>query len=237
MLKGMKINYKHKKGNSTLGDISFEIDKGITVFMGPSGAGKTTLLKCIAGLISGYTGDIIYCGKSLNALSHVDRATSIGFVLQQFSLFPHLTVLQNCSHPLVHVLGLSANDARERAKEVLRSLGMETFENGYPRELSGGQQQRVAIARALVLKPSVLLLDEPTSALDPTSKGCLEALLLELRKQGITIAMSSHDMHFISKMMDRIYFLEEGRIVEEYDQRFDQLENKKRIANFLIDAN
>jgi ABC-type polar amino acid transport system ATPase subunit len=99
------------------------------------------------------------------------------------------------------------------------------------------QQQRVAIARALVMRPRVLLLDKPTSALDPTSKSCLEMLLKELSKQGITIAISSHDMHFIGNMMDRIYFLENGNIVEEFDEQVDLLQDKLKIANFLIHAN
>jgi polar amino acid transport system ATP-binding protein len=241
MLKGDKVRFTHKKSDSkmpTLDNVSFGVEKGrTTVFMGQSGAGKTTLLKCLAGLYTNYEGEITYCGKTLNGLSHVERATSIGFVLQNFALFPHVTVLQNCTHPLIKVLGMTSNEAKHSAKEVLYSLGMSSFEESYPLQLSGGQQQRVAIARALVMRPRVLLLDEPTSALDPMSKSCLEVLLKELSQQGITIAISSHDMHFIGNMMDRIYFLENGNIVEEFDQQVDLLQNKLKIANFLIHAN
>src|SRR4029079_19698162 len=122
------------------------------------------------------------------------RTSTVGFVPQQFHLFPHLSVLKNCTYALVAVLGMKPEEAEERAHNMLKALNMQEFARGNPAQLSGGQQQRVAIARALVLQPEVLRLDEPTSALDPESKKGLESLLIELKDEVITIALSSHDM-------------------------------------------
>lgn len=237
MIKGKNISwrYKLKKGSSyDLKDISFELTPGrITTFMGQSGAGKTTLLKCIANLYSQYEG-IITCDKgNLKNLNAAERVSTVGIVLQQFHLFPHLTVLQNCTYALEKALGLTEQEAEQRSVQLLESLNMSTFAPALPFQLSGGQQQRAAIARALVLQPEVLLLDEPTSALDPESKKGLETLLLDLKKQGITIALSSHDMPFIRKMMDRAYFMEQGEIIEEWDGVVDCLESKNKIKQFL----
>lgn len=240
MISGQHISwkYKHKnKSSHVLKDVSFELKQGrITTFMGQSGAGKTTLLKCIANLHSHYDGIITCNERDLKTLNPVERASTIGFVLQQFHLFPHLSVLHNCTYALIEALGLQKKEAEERALEVLDSLGMQSFSQAFPAQLSGGQQQRVAIARALVLRPEVLLLDEPTSALDPDSKKSLESLLLELNAKGMTIALSSHDMPFIRKIMDYVYFMEQGAIVEEWDQKIEALASKAKIQQFLSNA-
>ncbi|MGZ3634131.1 MAG: ATP-binding cassette domain-containing protein [Parachlamydiaceae bacterium] len=238
MIKGnnISLHYRHKKVSAlALKNVSFELKQGrITTFMGQSGAGKTTLLKCIANLCSDYEGLITCDGKNLKNLTPAERASTIGFVLQQFHLFPHLTVLENCTYPLIAAQGLPKSDAEKRSYDLLTQLGMQTFADIFPNQLSGGQQQRVAIARALVLQPQVLLLDEPTSALDPTSKKSLETLLLELNSAGMTIALSSHDMPFIEKIMDDVYFMENGEIIEEWDQKTEDLASKSRIQQFLI---
>ncbi|CCB85570.1 MULTISPECIES: amino acid ABC transporter ATP-binding protein [Parachlamydia] len=237
MISGKNIvwKYKHKKGSTLiLDDVSFELKPGrITTFMGHSGAGKTTLLKCIANLHSAYEGLITCNGKDVKTLSSIERATSIGFVLQQFHLFPHLTVLQNCTYAPIHAMGMCPAEAERKAIEILTSLGMHAHIHAYPSQLSGGQQQRVAIARALVLHPEVLLLDEPTSALDPESKKNLEDLLLDLNARGITIALSSHDMPFIRRIMDCVYFMEKGELVEEWDKHTEELSSKQKIKQFL----
>ena len=221
MISGKNISWKYsaKKGSPTvLKDVSFELRKGrITTFMGQSGAGKTTLLKCMANLHSQYDGIIACHGRDLKSLNSVERASTIGFVLQQFHLFPHLSVLNNCTYALASTVGLTKVEAEKRSKEILDLLNMQPFMHAFPSQLSGGQQQRAAIARALVLRPEVLLLDEPTSALDPESKKGLESLLLDLNARGITIALSSHDMPFIRKIMDYVYFMEQGRLIEEWD--------------------
>ena len=233
--KHLSWKYKSKKGSSlVLKDVSFEIRKGrITTFMGQSGAGKTTLLKCIANLYSEYEGIITCNGNDITNFNALERATTIGFVLQQFHLFPHLSVLKNCTYALVNTMKIEEAEAEKMASETLNVLSMQRFIHSYPSQLSGGQQQRVAIARALVLRPEILLLDEPTSALDPESKKDLESLLLELNAKGITIALSSHDMPFIRKIMDYVYFMEQGELIEEWDQKIEALASKEKIKQFL----
>lgn len=234
--KNISWKYRNKKGSvQVLKQVSFEVRKGrITTFMGQSGAGKTTLLKCIANLHPHYEGSITCNGFDIKKFSSVQRASTIGFVLQQFHLFPHLSVLKNCTYALVNAIGLEEAEAEQRAIEIVNLLGMQPFIHAFPSQLSGGQQQRVAIARALVLRPEVLLLDEPTSALDPESKKCLETLLLDLNARGITLALSSHDMPFIRKIMDYIYFMEQGELIEEWDRQCEDLSSKEKIKQFLL---
>lgn len=210
-----------------LKQLNFHVKKGrITTFMGKSGAGKTTLLKCMAGLHRNYEGNITCNGHDLKTLPPVERAKTLGFVLQQFHLFPHLNVLQNCTYAI-------GKENEEKAVEILDFLEMRPFIKAWPSQLSGGQQQRVAIARALVLQPKVLILDEPTSALDPESKKKLESILRDLRALGITLILSSHDMPFIQKVQDIIYFMENGELVEEWDRHEEDLASKKKIKQFL----
>lgn len=226
MIIGKNITCKYKR-ESVLKHISFSLEKGrITTFMGKSGAGKTTLLRCIANLHTNYEGVITFEKQDLKKLTPLERATNLGYVFQQFHLFPHFTALQNCTYAL-------KDDAEEIAIQTLNLLGMSSYIHAFPSQLSGGQQQRVAIARALVLRPKILLLDEPTSALDPESKKSLESLLLDLRAQGITLALSSHDMSFIRKVMDRIYYLEGGSLVEEWDSQQEDLSSKEKIWQFI----
>lgn len=237
MICGKKIswNYKSKKQSPLiLKEVSFELRKGrITTFMGQSGAGKTTLLKCVANLHAHYEGVITCDGKDIKNLNSIERASTIGFVLQQFHLFPHLSVLKNCTYALVKAMGMIETDAEKRAIEILDVLNMQSFIHAFPSQLSGGQQQRVAIARALVLQPKILLLDEPTSALDPESKKSLESLLLELNARGLTLVVSSHDMPFIRRIMDYVYFMENGELIEEWDREIHDLSSKEKIKQFL----
>lgn len=201
-----------------LNNVSCEVAKQrITAFIGHSGAGKTSLLKCIANLNVAYEGTITHDGTPITGLTAQQRVHAIGFVFQQFNLFPHMTVLQNCMHPMIAVLGIDSEKAQAKALLTLKSLGMDFYKDSYPSKLSGGQQQRVAIARALCLDPKVLLFDEPTSALDPQSTKTLQVLLKDLIKTGVTIALSSHDMAFVLGVMDKVYFMSDGQIVEAYD--------------------
>lgn len=238
MICGKKISWKYKSKKQSpliLKEVSFELRKGrITTFMGQSGAGKTTLLKCIANLHSYYEGIITCDGKDIKKFNSVERVSTLGFVLQQFHLFPHLSVLQNCTYALVKAMGMKEIEAEKRAIEILDVLNMPSLIHSFPSQLSGGQQQRAAIARALVLQPKILLLDEPTSALDPDSKKSLESLLLDLNARGITLAVSSHDMPFIRKIMDYVYFMENGKMIEEWDREMNDLASKDKIKQFLI---
>jgi ABC-type polar amino acid transport system ATPase subunit len=230
-----QVTLKHAgRASPALNKISCTLPRGeITAFIGKSGAGKTTLLKCMANLYTGYEGNILCNHHNLKNLKHKKRASTIGFVLQQFHLFPHLSVLENCKLALIETLGMSEKEAKEKATTTLESLGMGSFLDSFPLRLSGGQQQRVAIARALVLFPKILLLDEPTSSLDPDTKSSLMTLLLELNQKGITIGFSSHDMPFIQKISNRIYFMENGAITESWDKKRDDLREKQNIENFL----
>ena len=230
MIKGKKISWSYGS-QPILKNISFAAGKEkITSFMGPSGSGKTTLLKCIANLYSGFEGEILLEGTEVRNFNHIQRGGMIGFVHQQFHLFPHFTVLKNCTHALVN---RGVKDAEAICTKALTDLRMGNFLDAYPIQLSGGQQQRVAIARALVLSPKVLLLDEPTSALDPDSKKGLENLFFDLCKKGITIAFSSHDMAFIQKVAHHIYFLENGELVESWDCLSEDVVSKPKIEQFL----
>jgi ABC-type polar amino acid transport system ATPase subunit len=233
MIYGKKISLKYK-AFTALHDLSFQLRKGrITTFMGQSGSGKTTLLKCIANVLTHYEGSITCEGTELKTLKPMERASTIGFVLQQFHLFPHLSVLKNCTFALEKVLGLSAPDAEKRAICLLEALGMQPYLCSFPSQLSGGQQQRVAIARALALRPQILLMDEPTSALDPESKKSLASLLLDLTAQGLTLALASHDMPFIRTVMDYVYFMEQGMLIEEWNQETENLGSKEKINKYL----
>jgi len=188
----------------------------VTSFIGPSGAGKTTLLKAIAGLLRPSEGIITINGNNITQLKASERAHAMGYVFQQFNLFPHLSVLENCVDPLL-VYGISKEQAYERAHHMLRQLDMEAHIHKYPSELSGGQQQRTAIARALCLEPQVLLLDEPTASLDPANIHILVKIIHALKEQGLTIALSSQDTLFIGLIIDHVYYLEQGTILEHCD--------------------
>lgn len=196
-----------------LNNVTFQMPKGtITAFIGPSGAGKTSLIKCIANLYDHYTGTLLYDGIPVKNLLSKERAQAIGFIFQQFNLFDHFTVLENCSYALVKLHDIPPSKAQETVLEILHMLNMAAYKDCYPAKLSGGQQQRVAIARALCLQPRILLLDEPTSALDPQATRAVAQLLKKLCKDSITIGISSHDMDLVHAVADIIYCIEDGQI-------------------------
>ena len=233
MIKGNNIVLKYID-KAVLREVSFEIPKGrITSFIGKSGAGKTSLLMCVANLSNHYEGQLTFKGKAIKEFTNKERVKHIGFVAQQFNLFPHMTVWQNCMHPMMTVLGLSEREAEEKAYQVLKALDMSEHKQKHPSKISGGQQQRVAIARALCMEPEVLLFDEPTSALDPESTRSLQNLLKELLKSDVTIALSSHDMPFVKSILDRVYFLENGKVVDFADMPDEPPVEGGRIHDFL----
>jgi len=204
-------------GNVVLKNICCTINPGrITSFIGPSGAGKTTLLQSIANLTPLEAGSVSLQSTNILTMDNCTRAQAIGYVFQDFNLFGHMTVLQNCIDPLT-IQGITLADAQKAARDALAAMGMEEYLNKYPAQLSGGQKQRVAIARALVLKPRVLLLDEPTASLDPVNTDILVKILKNLAVQNFSIGLSSQDVSFVQKIADRIYYLEHGTIVEYAD--------------------
>lgn len=240
MIKGTNVSlaYPHQgKSRIVLDDVSFEIPKGrITAFVGRSGAGKTSLLRCCAHLTTSYTGTITLQKKPLAVYSNRERVHTVGFVFQQFNLFPHMTVLENCTAPLRYEGLLTESAINDRAQELLALVGMASYTTRYPHQLSGGQQQRVAIARALMLRPSALLFDEPTSALDPESTTMLANVLKNLLHHGITVAYASHDMQFIAATRDRIYLMEHGKIIDTFDSAHQQISDSPKIDHFLRSA-
>jgi ABC-type polar amino acid transport system ATPase subunit len=217
-----------------LDHVSFTIEESrITQFLGKSGSGKTTLLKCIANLNTNFSGVLKYKNQAIKTMSARDRATHIGFVAQSFDLFPHMDVLGNCVHPQIHVLNRDKNEALRVAKNQLEHLGLKDYLSRMPSELSGGQKQRVSIARALCMNSRLLLLDEPTSALDPESSRMLVDILRTLNQEGVTIALSTHDMSFSKNLLDRVYFMKNGHIIELYDIRESDLSSQSAIKLFF----
>lgn len=223
------------KQHSILSDISFEFPiHKITFLLGKSGSGKTSILRCIAQIERGYAGWITYRNQSLDSLSAQKRSQLIGFVSQGYGLFPHMNVFKNCAQPLSNLPFLSPSKIKERVEQMLCQFGIERFAHSYPHELSGGQQQRVAIARALVLNPSFLLLDEPTSALDPENTQILMNILLAERDKGKGLIISSQDMAFAKKILDRGLFLENGKIKGHYCiLESNQFSQGSKLSQFL----
>ena len=203
-----------------LKDIDLSVNKTEKIVIcGPSGSGKSTLIRCINRLEVHQEGSIIVDGVELNDdLRHINEIRSeVGMVFQHFNLFPHLTVLENCTLAPIWVRKKSRNEANQMAMELLEKVRIPDQADKYPGQLSGGQQQRVAIARALCMQPRVMLFDEPTSALDPEMiKEVLETMI-ELADSGMTMIVVTHEMGFANKVADRIIFMDEGQIVEQND--------------------
>lgn len=201
-----------------LKDISATIHDGeIIAIIGPSGSGKSTFLRCINLLEKPTGGSIIVDGDEVTAAKHdVDALrTKMGMVFQRFNLFPHKTVLENIMMAPIHVLKKDKKTATEKAHKLLQQVGLSEKANNYPQELSGGQQQRVAIARALAMEPRYMLFDEPTSALDPEMVGEVLNVIRDLTKTGMTMVIVTHEMGFAREISDRVFFIDEGIIMEE----------------------
>jgi len=211
-------------------------DGEVMVICGPSGAGKSTLLRTINGLESIDAGSIFVDGKSVHSkdtdINLLRR--KIGFVFQQFNLYPHLTALQNVTLAPVHVLKMDQSEATRKAMNLLNMFGIGEKAHSYPNQLSGGQQQRVAIARAVAMDPSVILFDEPTSALDPEMiKEVLDAMKT-LASRGMTMVVVTHEMGFAREVADRIAFMDKGKIICcERSQDFFSGNTNPRVADFL----
>lgn len=236
MIKVQNLSVKISFGQQILNNVSCWAPAGrITILIGKSGSGKTTLLRSIARLNKfEYQGKIEIDGKDIVALGSIEQASLLGFVFQDFNLFENMTVLENCVQPLIVVKKLGAQAAKEIALENLSNLGMGNFLSAYPKSLSGGQKQRVAIARALCMGPKTLLLDEPTSALDPENTTTFVALLKSLCAQGIAILISSQDMSFVKMILDRVYLVDDGRVVDYFDLNDStELLKDRKIGKFL----
>ena len=191
-------------------------DKEVVVIIGPSGSGKSTILRCINYLEQPTAGEIIVDGISMgDAKSINDIRKEVGMVFQRFNLFPHMTVLQNITLSPIKTRGISKAEAEKTAMQLLEKVGLADKKNAYPETLSGGQQQRVAIARALAMKPKFMLFDEPTSALDPEMVREVLDVIKDLAKDGMAMAIVTHEMGFAREVADRVLFIDEGIILEQ----------------------
>ena len=218
---------KKSYGSQTvLQGISLTQSRGeAVVIIGPSGCGKSTFLRCLNQLETIDAGQITIAGITFEAedargaadgrAKQIELRKRAGMVFQSFNLFPHLTVLDNITLAPIRVSGEDPEPAAERARELLKKVGLQDREHFYPSQLSGGQQQRVAIARALAMKPDVMLFDEPTSALDPELRGEVRRVMRDLAEEGMTMVVVTHEMAFARALADRLWFFDAGQIAEE----------------------
>ena len=206
------------------------------VICGPSGSGKSTLIRCINRLEEHQEGDIIVDGTQLtNDLKNIDQVRSeVGMVFQHFNLFPHLTVLENCTLAPIWVKKMPKAEAEEIAMQYLERVKIPEQAHKYPGQLSGGQQQRVAIARSLCKRPRIMLFDEPTSALDPEMIKEVLDVMVELAGEGITMLCVTHEMGFAKTVADRVIFMDGGEIIEQNSpQEFFDNPQHERTKLFL----
>ena len=216
-VEGLKKYYLGGKVKA-LDGIDCDIHKGeVLVIIGPSGSGKSTFLRSLNLLEIPTGGKIVFDGQDIT-----DPKTNInlhrrkmGMVFQHFNLFPNMTVLKNMTIAPVQILKKSKQDAEKKAMELLERVGLAARAHSYPSQLSGGQKQRVAIVRALCMEPEVMLFDEPTSALDPEMVGEVLDVMKELAREGMTMAVVTHEMGFAREVASRVIFMDEGKILEE----------------------
>ena len=216
----IKINEMHKWFGSfhVLKNINLEVGQGERIVIcGPSGSGKSTLIRCINRLEVHQEGHISVNGIELSGdLKNLEAIRSdVGMVFQSFNLFPHLSVLENCTLAPIWVRKMPKKDAEELAMEYLERVKIPEQAKKFPGQLSGGQQQRVAIARALCMKPKIMLFDEPTSALDPEMIKEVLDTMIELAETGMTMLVVTHEMGFAKKVADRVIFMDGGEIIEQ----------------------
>ncbi|MFC7066276.1 amino acid ABC transporter ATP-binding protein [Brucella rhizosphaerae] len=220
-----------------LNNIDLTVSKGeVVVVCGPSGSGKSTLIRCVNGLEAFQSGKLIVDGIDLSAKNAALRELrmEVGFVFQQFNLYPHKTALENVTLAPVHVRGLSKAEAEKRGKELLAKVGLADRMNNYPNQLSGGQQQRVAIARSLCMQPRIMLFDEPTSALDPEMINEVLDVMVSLAKEGMTMMVVTHEMGFARSVADRVVFMDRGAILESGEpENFFRNPQNERTRDFL----
>ena len=220
-----------------LSDIHLHIETGERIVVcGPSGSGKSTLIRCVNRLEEHHRGALRVNGVELSgAEAQIDRVRrEVGMVFQQFNLFPHLTVLQNCTLAPIWAAKVNRRDAEERAHALLEKVRIADQAHKYPGALSGGQQQRVAIARALCMNPKIMLFDEPTSALDPEMVKEVLDTMVALAEDGMTMIVVTHEMGFARRVADRVVFMDHGEIVEiAPPEPFFSAPRQERTRQFL----
>ena len=223
--------------NLVLDHISTEIRKGEgVVISGPSGSGKSTFLRSLNLLEEPTGGSITFEGLNItDPKCNINKyRQKIGMVFQHFNLFPHKTILENMTLAPMKLLKKTKEEAESQAMELLRRVGLEEKANAYPNQLSGGQKQRIAIVRSLCMEPDVILFDEPTSALDPEMVGEVLNVMRDLAKQGMTMAVVTHEMGFAKEVGTRVMFIDEGQIKEENTpEEFFKNPKNPRLQEFL----
>ncbi|MBQ8160914.1 MAG: amino acid ABC transporter ATP-binding protein [Clostridia bacterium] len=220
-----------------LKNVTEHIDKGeCVVLIGPSGSGKSTFLRCLNLLETPTEGEVIFEGVTItDPKTDINKMRQkMGMVFQHFHLFPNMTVLKNITLAPVRTGLMSKEQAEQKARELLRRVGLEDKANSYPAQLSGGQKQRIAIVRALCMEPDVMLFDEPTSALDPEMVGEVLDVMKQLAKQGMTMVVVTHEMGFAREVASRVMFLDGGVILEKGtpEEIFTRPKNE-RLRSFL----
>ncbi|MGO7168328.1 amino acid ABC transporter ATP-binding protein [Rhizobium leguminosarum] len=224
-----------------LKDIDAQVSRGeVVVICGPSGSGKSTLIRTINRLEEINSGSITLDGQNIHAAMRAKELNAlrsrIGFVFQNFNLFPHLSVVENVSMSPIRVKGVAPDVAEDKALKLLDRVGLADKAGAYPGQLSGGQQQRVAIARALAMEPPVMLFDEPTSALDPEMVGEVLAVMKSLASEGMTMLCVTHEMGFARDVADRVWFIDAGQILEmTTPEEFFNNPSHPRAQRFLAD--
>ena len=237
MMIEVKNLHKSFGKNQVLRGIDIDIRKGeVVVVIGPSGSGKSTFLRCLNLLETPNEGSILVEGEEItDKNANVNKIRQkMGMVFQQFNLFTNMNIMRNMCVAPVTLGKAKKEEAEQRARELLKRVGLEDKADSYPQQLSGGQKQRVAIARALAMDPDIMLFDEPTSALDPEMVGEVLAVMKELAASGMTMVVVTHEMGFAREVGDRVVFIDEGKIIEDKSPKelFENPENQ-RTKDFL----
>ena len=222
--------------NHVLQNINLDVARGeVVVVCGPSGSGKSTLIRCVNGLEKFQSGELVVDGASVTHAPGLRQLRmELGFVFQQFNLYPHMTALENVTLAPIHVRRLARKEAVSRGRQLLEKVGLGDKFDAYPHQLSGGQQQRVAIARSLCMQPKIMLFDEPTSALDPEMINEVLDVMVALAKDGMTMIVVTHEMGFARKVADRVVFMDKGVIVEVAEpEAFFTNPGNERTREFL----
>jgi len=224
-----------------LRDIDFAVAEGERIVVcGPSGSGKSTLIRCINGIETFEQGELEVCGTPLRPDGQGDLTLvrrQIGMVFQQFNLFPHMTVLANCTLAPVSTKRMTQRDAEQHAMDLLARVRVAEHAHKVPAQLSGGQQQRVAIARALCMRPKLMLFDEPTSALDPEMVKEVLDTMVALAEEGMSMVVVTHEMGFARQVADRVVFMDEGQVLEvARPEAFFASPGHERARAFLSDV-
>ncbi len=235
LIQGKQISLHYKNKKNILNNMNFKIQQNrITIFLGHSGSGKTSLLKCISNIENNFYGKILLNKISVYKMNNILRANYIGFVSQSFNLFPHFNVLNNCIYPQITVLKKHLLQAKIKTVKILKKLNIINLSQYKIHQLSGGQQQKVAIARSLCMNTEILLLDEPTSALDPHSTIEISYLLKYLKTKGVTIILSTHNINFTKSLLDIIYLIDNGNIIDHFDINKDTLQKNNLINKYIL---